>query len=116
MDMAVKAMMICTPIRKGAMYKASPETMKIIVSQAIKQGAVVKIRMVLRPTTFQIYERRMIRNTEPTDSITTIQDSSSADMEIGESAASSIRMVGVTQATPRPASLNSTEAEEKKDT
>lgn len=114
--MTVKAMVICTPIRKGVTYKASTETTEIVVSQAIRQGAVVKIRMFLQPATFLICARRMTCNTEPSDSISTILDSSSADMEIGGSAASSMSMVGVTQATPRPARLNPTEAEEKKDT
>jgi hypothetical protein len=52
----------------------------------------------------------------PADSIDTIQDSSSADTEIGESAACSISVVGVTQTTTKPARLNPTEAEETKDT
>lgn len=76
----------------------------------------MKIRMVLRLTTFLIYVRGITRNTEPAVSIDTIQDSSSADTEIGESAACSISMIGVTQATTRPAKLNPTEAEETKDT
>ena len=76
----------------------------------------MKIRMILLLTTFVIYVRGIIRNTEPAGSIDTIQDSSSADREIGESAARSINMVGVAQASTRPARLNPTEAEETKDT
>ena len=76
----------------------------------------MKIRMVLRLTTFLIYVRGITRNQEPVDSIDTIQDSSSADKEIGESAARSISVVGVTQTTTKPARLNPTEAEETKDT
>jgi hypothetical protein len=58
----------------------------------------------------------MTRNTEPADSINTIQDSSSEGTEMDEFAASSINMAGVTQATNRLARLNPTEAEENKDT
>jgi hypothetical protein len=72
--------------------------------------------MVLRLTTFLIYVRVITRNTEPADSIDTIQDSLSADTEIDESAACSINMVRVTPAATRPNRLNPTEAEEMKDT
>lgn len=76
----------------------------------------MKIKMVMRLTTFLIYVRVITRNVEPPDSIDTIQDSLSAGKEIDESAACSINMVRVTQATTRPSRLNPTEAEETKDT
>jgi hypothetical protein len=73
----------------------SNKSTKIIVSQAIKQGTVVKTEMVLQHTKF-VYARIMTATKEPSDSIAIIQHSSSAGMGSGESAASSIGKVSAT--------------------
>lgn len=49
--------------------------------------------------------------TQPTDSIATIQELSSAVMGMGESAANSLGMIGAVHATPRPAMVKVIEAE-----
>jgi hypothetical protein len=105
--------MTSTPIRNLPTYRASTETANVIVSQAKRQGIAVEIRIVFRPITLLKYARGNTATMQPTDSIDTIQEPSSADIGMGESAASSLGSIGAVHDTPRPANVKDIDADGK---